>query len=251
MPRIARPLQQLGRKSRLPACPADARLERVTNPHADCAYVARFTLPEFTTLCPITGQPDFAHLVIDYVPARWLVELKSMKLYWKLPKRWWFSRGLHRCDRQAPGGVVGAEISPHRRLLVSERRNAHRCFLANGQTAGRCLAARPERGALPRTWVARVPCYAPFARRSNAMSRRSKPSMSPRGTIFGRIRRRSVGILMCLNEYTGDTDRHRRARQYAHKLPFTAGGRAHSARLLDGMGCVKDDWRACGAGENR
>jgi 7-cyano-7-deazaguanine reductase len=81
MPRIARPLQQLGRKSRLPACPADARLERVTNPHADCAYVARFTAPEFTTLCPITGQPDFAHLVIDYVPARWLVESKSMKLY--------------------------------------------------------------------------------------------------------------------------------------------------------------------------
>jgi 7-cyano-7-deazaguanine reductase len=81
MPRNARPLQQLGRKSLLPASPADAQLERVANPHADCAYVARFTAPEFTTLCPITGQPDFAHLVIDYVPAKWLVESKSMKLF--------------------------------------------------------------------------------------------------------------------------------------------------------------------------
>ena len=44
-------------------------------------YVARFTAPEFTCLCPITGQPDFAHLVIDYVPGRWLVESKSLKLY--------------------------------------------------------------------------------------------------------------------------------------------------------------------------
>ena len=51
------------------------------NPHADTDYVARFTAPEFTTLCPITGQPDFAHLVIDYVPGKWLVESKSLKLY--------------------------------------------------------------------------------------------------------------------------------------------------------------------------
>jgi 7-cyano-7-deazaguanine reductase len=81
MPRITQPLRQLGRKTRAPASPADAELERVANPHADTAYVARFTAPEFTTLCPITGQPDFAHLVIDYVPAKWLVESKSLKLY--------------------------------------------------------------------------------------------------------------------------------------------------------------------------
>jgi 7-cyano-7-deazaguanine reductase len=81
MPRIARPLQQLGRQSRAPASPARAKLDRVANPHPDAAYVARFTVPEFTTLCPITGQPDFAHLVIDYVPAKWLVESKSLKLY--------------------------------------------------------------------------------------------------------------------------------------------------------------------------
>jgi 7-cyano-7-deazaguanine reductase len=51
------------------------------DPHPDAHYVARFTAPEFTTLCPITGQPDFAHLVIDYVPGKWLVESKSLKLY--------------------------------------------------------------------------------------------------------------------------------------------------------------------------
>ena len=72
---------QLGKKSRLPASPSQATLDRVLNPHPDTNYVARFTAPEFTTLCPITGQPDFAHLVIDYVPRQWLVESKSLKLY--------------------------------------------------------------------------------------------------------------------------------------------------------------------------
>ena len=81
MARSARPLKQLGRRSYAPPSPARALLERVANPHPDTAYVARFTAPEFTTLCPITGQPDFAHLVIDYVPAKWLVESKSLKLY--------------------------------------------------------------------------------------------------------------------------------------------------------------------------
>jgi 7-cyano-7-deazaguanine reductase len=78
---MTRRLRQLGRQSPLPSSPAIAKLARIPNPHPDTAYVARFTAPEFTTLCPITGQPDFAHLVIDYVPARWLVESKSLKLY--------------------------------------------------------------------------------------------------------------------------------------------------------------------------
>ncbi|MBS0240709.1 MAG: NADPH-dependent 7-cyano-7-deazaguanine reductase QueF [Proteobacteria bacterium] len=72
---------QLGRQAAMPASPDDAVLERVSNPHADAAYVARFTAPEFTSLCPVTGQPDFAHLVIDYVPKDWLVESKSLKLF--------------------------------------------------------------------------------------------------------------------------------------------------------------------------
>lgn len=73
--------QQLGRTVALPAAPSEAVLERVPNPHPDTVYVARFTCPEFTSLCPVTGQPDFAHLVIDYVPGEWLVESKSLKLY--------------------------------------------------------------------------------------------------------------------------------------------------------------------------
>jgi 7-cyano-7-deazaguanine reductase len=74
-------LTQLGAVTALPASPDEAVLERVRNPHAGTAYLVRFTAPEFTSLCPMTGQPDFAHLVIDYVPAQWLVESKSLKLY--------------------------------------------------------------------------------------------------------------------------------------------------------------------------
>ncbi len=73
--------RHLGKPSAIPASPEQAVLDRVQNPHGDTNYVARFTAPEFTTLCPITGQPDFAHIVIDYVPGRWLVESKSLKLY--------------------------------------------------------------------------------------------------------------------------------------------------------------------------
>jgi 7-cyano-7-deazaguanine reductase len=74
-------IPQLGRPARLPVSPQKAQLDRVPNAHRDTNYVARFTAPEFTCLCPITGQPDFAHLVIDYVPERFLVESKSLKLY--------------------------------------------------------------------------------------------------------------------------------------------------------------------------
>ncbi|BBK31770.1 7-cyano-7-deazaguanine reductase [Stella humosa] len=74
-------LTQLGQMTALPASPEAARLERVGNPHADLGYCVRFTAPEFTSLCPITGQPDFAHLVIDYIPGDWIVESKSLKLY--------------------------------------------------------------------------------------------------------------------------------------------------------------------------
>jgi len=78
---MANSLRHLGKPSPIPASPAEAVLDRVANPHIDTYYVARFTAPEFTTLCPITGQPDFAHIVIDYVPAKWLIESKSLKLY--------------------------------------------------------------------------------------------------------------------------------------------------------------------------
>lgn len=74
-------LTQLGHEGPVPASPDAARLERVGNPHGDTNYLARFTCPEFTSLCPVTGQPDFAHLVIDYAPGKWLLESKSLKLY--------------------------------------------------------------------------------------------------------------------------------------------------------------------------
>jgi 7-cyano-7-deazaguanine reductase len=75
------PVTQLGQQTPMPDSPEAALLERVANPHPDTLYVARFTQPEFTSLCPVTAQPDFAHLVIDYVPNQWLVESKSLKLY--------------------------------------------------------------------------------------------------------------------------------------------------------------------------
>lgn len=74
-------LTQLGKQTPLPASPEKAVLERIKNPHHGTPYAVRFACPEFTSICPITGQPDFAHLVIDYIPAQWLVESKSLKLY--------------------------------------------------------------------------------------------------------------------------------------------------------------------------
>ena len=74
-------LTQLGQDVRGFASPEAAVLERVPNPQADALYLARFTAPEFTSLCPVTAQPDFAQLVIDYAPGDWLIESKSLKLY--------------------------------------------------------------------------------------------------------------------------------------------------------------------------
>jgi 7-cyano-7-deazaguanine reductase len=83
MTRAQRPegLTQLGRRTSLPASPDKAVLETVTNPHPGLDYVVRFTCPEFTSICPLTGQPDFAHLVIDYLPDQRILESKSLKLF--------------------------------------------------------------------------------------------------------------------------------------------------------------------------
>jgi 7-cyano-7-deazaguanine reductase len=74
-------LTQLGKPVALPAGPDAAQLEKVPAPSQGKNFLVRFVCPEFTSLCPITGQPDFAHLVIDYVPRLWLVESKSLKLF--------------------------------------------------------------------------------------------------------------------------------------------------------------------------
>ena len=74
-------LSQLGRNVDLPGSPEEAVLEKVPSGHKGADFVVRFTAPEFTSLCPMTGQPDYAHNVIDYVPDGWLVDSKSLKLY--------------------------------------------------------------------------------------------------------------------------------------------------------------------------
>ncbi len=74
-------LTQLGRPTALPADPDQAELDCMANPHPGTLYLIRLTCPEFTSLCPVTGQPDFAHLVVDYVPAERIVESKSFKLF--------------------------------------------------------------------------------------------------------------------------------------------------------------------------
>lgn len=74
-------LTYLGRSTPAPTAPDEAVLDRVPNPHKDTVYLVRFSAPEFTVLCAVTGQPDFAHFIIDYVPRAWLIESKSLKFY--------------------------------------------------------------------------------------------------------------------------------------------------------------------------
>ena len=71
----------LGRPAEIPTDPESFVLDRVPNPQPGETYLVRFAVPEFTALCPVTGQPDFAIVMIDYVPNRWLIESKSLKLY--------------------------------------------------------------------------------------------------------------------------------------------------------------------------
>lgn len=72
---------QLGKAAVIPASPTEAVLETFANPHPDRDYVVRLSAPEFTSVCPITGQPDFAVVIVDYVPNQRLVESKSFKLF--------------------------------------------------------------------------------------------------------------------------------------------------------------------------
>ena len=106
---MAKKLTQLGRAVTPPPSPDRAKLESVANPHPDADYVVRFTAPEFTTLCPITGQPDFAHLVIDYVPGGKIVESKSLKLYLNSFRN---ASGFHEATTIAIAKRIAAEIKP-------------------------------------------------------------------------------------------------------------------------------------------
>ena len=103
------PELQLGRAVEWPATPDAAKLDRVPNPQEGTDYVVRFTVPEFTSLCPVTGQPDFAHLAIDYVPGRWLLESKSLKLYVASFRN---HGAFHEDCTVAIGRRIAAEIQP-------------------------------------------------------------------------------------------------------------------------------------------
>ncbi|MEY4966873.1 MAG: hypothetical protein RL274_2456 [Pseudomonadota bacterium] len=106
---MAKKLTQLGRQVQQPASPDKAVLEAVANPHADTDYLIRFTAPEFTTLCPITGQPDFAHFVIDYVPGTKIVESKSLKLFLTAFRN---ASGFHEDCSLKIGKRIAATIKP-------------------------------------------------------------------------------------------------------------------------------------------
>jgi 7-cyano-7-deazaguanine reductase len=106
---MAKKLTQLGQQVKQPASPDKAILEAVPNPHPDSDYVIRFTAPEFTTLCPITGQPDFAHFVIDYVPGSKIVESKSLKLFLTSFRN---AAGFHEDCSLKIGKRIAAAIKP-------------------------------------------------------------------------------------------------------------------------------------------
>lgn len=106
---MAKKLTQLGQQVQQPVSPDKAVLEAVPNPHPDSDYVIRFTAPEFTTLCPITGQPDFAHFVIDYAPGAKIVESKSLKLFLTSFRN---AAGFHEDCSLKIGKRIAAAIKP-------------------------------------------------------------------------------------------------------------------------------------------
>ena len=144
-------LHHLGQPSEHPSSPDEAELDRVANPHPDTPYLARFTVPEFTSICPVTGQPDFAHLVIDYVPDGWLVESKSLKLYLASFRN---HGAFHEDCTVAIGKRLNDLLSPHYIRIggywyprggIPDRR-----VLAGGDLPGVRVAAGPGRGAVSR-----------------------------------------------------------------------------------------------------
>ena len=150
-------LTQLGQQTGIPASPEEAVLETVANPHPGKTYLVRFVCPEFTSLCPLTGQPDFGHLVIDYVPDGTIVESKSLKLFLTAFRN---HGAFHEaCTVRIAERLVGAlsgQMAAHRRLLVSARRHADRRVLADRRAAVGPVAAGPGRRALSRARLTRT-----------------------------------------------------------------------------------------------
>lgn len=74
-------LNYLGKKKKIPSDPNKCNLDSIPNKNNKKNYLVRLTVTEFTSLCPITGQPDFAKFIIDYQPNKFLVESKSFKFF--------------------------------------------------------------------------------------------------------------------------------------------------------------------------
>ncbi len=148
--------------------------------------------PEFTSLCPVTGQPDFAHLVIDYVPRAKLVESKSLKLYLNSFRN---EAAFHEDCTVGIGKrlvkAAGAALAAHRRLLVPARRHADRRVLADERAAQGPVAARHGRRLLSRPGImAKLP---PRPKRppKQASAAELRDAM-PRQGAGARLRRRGL-----------------------------------------------------------
>jgi 7-cyano-7-deazaguanine reductase len=133
-------LTYLGRSTPAPTTPDEAVLDRVPNTHVDTPFAVRFSAPEFTVLCAVTGQPDFAHFIIDYVPRAWLIESKSLKFYLASFRN---HSGFHEECTVAIGKRI-AGLFAHGWLLVPARRNSDRCVLGGRFLPGRNVVARPR-----------------------------------------------------------------------------------------------------------
>ena len=152
--------------------PAAARIARRGGARHACPtripatlYAVRFTCPEFTSLCPITGQPDFAHLVIDYVPDAAILESKSLKLFLgSFRNHGAFHEDCTLGIARRLVAALRAALAAHRRLLVSARRHPDRRVLPDRRAARRAVAARPGRRALSRPRL--TPAMAAAASRS-------------------------------------------------------------------------------------
>ena len=148
--------RHLGQPSALPASPEEAVLDYVPNPRPGALYLVRFAAPEFTSLCPVTGQPDFAHLVIDYAPAETIVESKSLKLFLGSFRN---HCGFHEDVTVGIGQRLTSEMKPQWLRIggywYPRGGMPIDVFWQIGRAAGRPVAARPGRAALSRpglTW---------------------------------------------------------------------------------------------------